>query len=200
MMIKDFREELRLNLSRSFSDLYEEELIPVEYQIPQYISNNEIELSAFPQPEQPMATASSKSSSTGSIMSFIGSVLIGPMDFVAKVAGLFGKGRKQQEQNTWEAYRIRTIEVLREQIEELIHNSEQHSLEIARYEIVPFLNKISERINSRLRFIRLTIEQDKSILGDKVQNIIDEKTLLEKRRKNLHQIMRNLIELQGALK
>ncbi|MCL2766649.1 MAG: dynamin family protein [Peptococcaceae bacterium] len=198
-IIKEFREELRINLSQRFADLYEEELIPVEYQIPQYISNKDIELSSFPQPEQSEATASAKRSSTGGIMGFVGSVLIGPMDFVAKVASLFVKGRIMQEQDTWEVYRIRTTEILREQIDEIIHNAEQHSLEIARYEIVPFLNKISERINSRLRFIRLTIEQEKSILGNKVKNIIEEKTLLENRRENLHKIMRDLIKLQGEL-
>ena len=195
-VIKDFREELRVDLSNRFTDLYDEELIPGEYQMPQYIDAQEIELSAFRQPEQPANEAASKRFAQGGLISFIGSVLIGPMDLVARVAGsLLGIGRKRREQE----YRNRTIQVLREQIDEIIHNSELHSLEIARYEIVPFLNGVSERINSRLQFIRLTIDQEKAILDHKVRNIREEKATLEKRRENLLQIMRNLVALRGAL-
>ena len=194
-VIKEFREELRADLKDRFTELYDEELIPGEYQTPQYIGAQEIELSAFQQPERP-AGAASKRFAQGGLISFIGSVLIGPMDLVARVAGsLLGVGRKRREQE----YRNRTIQVLREQIDEIIRNSEQHSLEIARYEIVPFLNGVSERINSRLQFIRLTIDQEKAILDQKVRNIRDEKAALEKRRENLHQIMQSLVELQGAL-
>lgn len=199
-VIKEFREELRSNLSRRFADLYEVELIPVEYQIPQYLEDNAIELSSFSKQEQPSDPVAPKRFASGGIISFIGSVLIGPMDLVARLAGsLFRIGKKKQERDAWEAYRNRTIEVLREQIDEIIHNSEQHSLEIARYEIVPFLNNISERINSRLQFIHLTIEQEKTIIDNKVLNIMEEKAILEKRKDNLNKIMRELVELQGVL-
>jgi hypothetical protein len=122
------------------------------------------------------------------------------MGIVATLAGSLLLGKiSQAQREEWQTGRNRTIKVLQDQIEEIINNAKAHAQEIARYEIVPFLELITERINSKLHFTRLTIELEKSLLGDQVANLHLEKARLENRKKTLARITGELLALQGAL-
>ena len=206
LVILAFREEISVTLNQHFADLLEEEIHhpwPTAHHLPTSLEDDGLVFDDFPQQKawgQHLEPVSLKSFTAVGIMGFISGALFGPMGIVATLAGSLLLGKYSQEQKEeWKASRARAIEALREQTEEIINNAQEQSQEIARYEILPFLDKITERINSKLHFTRLTIEMEKNLLGDRVANQRQEKELLEERRAKLVQIMKRLRELQGVL-
>lgn len=206
--VNQFRRDLRSIIQEEYAELYEssQRSLALQNRSLSWQPSSTMELATFSQ----VAPASSNDfeevavgMALGGTAGYLGASLFGPIGIAAALVGTYVLGEKWGEQNRikmFEEQRQKVLTSIRMQIDQIMNNAEHNAHEVANKELKPIADEYMERMESRVRSIHSTLEEQRKGILYHQQDILTEQERMEVEKQKLKRVIQSLIQLKGEHK
>lgn len=143
-----------------------------------------------------------KAAAAGGVLTYVAAALMGPIGIVAGIIGSFllgGKMDEAQRQKQLEQALAEMKRSIRMQIDQIIQESKQNALQMAKNEMAPLYAYYKEHVQGRLESISLTLTIERDGILDQSGNLQAQLHTIERNTNDLHMIIEQLHSIRGAL-